>query len=268
MAGSWTPPAGHPISESEAKRLTAGPLSRVYREIVMNCCRAIYWFRYDDPNIPILNSGTITFLETPKMLLGLTAAHVLRGYEADKAAYPIRLQIGDVVVNDVFEHIVQISDRLDIATLMLKPTILPAMGKDFSPLRAWPPLVPQEGRGIVLGGFPGVSRDVIGRAEVSFGLFTALGVARVVTDEQITWALDRNFLVTDHELPQPPPNCELGGISGGPLISMLETENHLSHYRISGLISQASAGLENIVAKRIDFVRDDGSIYEPDWLFR
>jgi hypothetical protein len=58
-------------------------------------------------------------------------------------------------------------------------------------------------------------------------------------------------------------NDRLGGISGGPLIGWFETPDHLAHYVLAGVISEAHQELENVVARRADFISDDGSIAEP-----
>jgi len=66
-------------------------------------------------------------------------------------------------------------------------------------------------------------------------------------------------------LPRRSAFCLLAGvgcISGGPLIGWFETKHHVTHYCLSGIVSQSHAGLENVVAKRADFVQADGRIRE------
>lgn len=262
MSNNWFPPEGHPISIEKAKELIAGDLGDVYRRILRDCCVPIYWFRLNKDNPTILHNGTVTLLKTPKKLLGVTAAHVLRGYENDRQNQKVRLQLMSEVVDDLLERVIAISDTLDIATLDFDESLIKKIGKEVSPLNSWPPQPPHEGKGIMLAGYPGIDRLTIRKLEANFGLFTAIGVARVVSDEQIAWAVDREFFVNSQKVKPLPPNYDLGGISGGPLISWFETPNYISYYKLSGIISQANKTLENVVAKRADYINDDGTIIQ------
>ena len=257
----WQPPPGHPISTDKAKELLAGDLGDVYRNILSESCVPIYWFDMDQTDQGILHNGTLTVVQTNQRLLGITAEHVIAAYLTDRKDLNVRLQIGNAIVENV--EIIDKSERVDIATVAIDPVLLSKLGKDVTPLSVWPPRPPDEGRGIMFAGYPGGERLEEGDFELSFGLYTAVGVARHVTDEQITWVGDRDFVIDHPNIPTPPPGYDSGGISGGPLISWFETETHVAHYCLSGIISQAHAELEYLVAKRADFIRGDGSIRIP-----
>lgn len=77
---AWEAPEGHPISIEKAKELMAGDLADVYRDILRKCCAPIYWFDRRRKDGRILSNGTVTFVQTPERLLGVTAAHVLNAY--------------------------------------------------------------------------------------------------------------------------------------------------------------------------------------------
>ena len=136
------------------------------------------------------------------------------------------------VVDDLLERKIEHSDRLDIATFDISEGLIRNIGKEVSPLRGWPPQPPQEGEAIMLAGYPGIDRLEPLNFKANFGLFTALGVARVVSNEQITWAVDREFFINSQNITPLPPNYDLGGISGGPLISWFETPNYYSEHLI------------------------------------
>ena len=249
MTDDWKPPEGHPLTIEKAKALMAADLGDVYRSILSACCAPIFWYR---PGSPILHNGTLTIVRTPKRLLGVTAAHVVRQYLQDHRDAPVRLQ----AMNALWEapKIIAISDTHDLATIELSEIMLPHIGKDIAPLSSWPARAPQEGRGIMLAGYPGVDRLQPGPFEVSWGLFTALGIARRVVGPQITWRIDREWGTGDL-----PNNHNLGGISGGPLVSWFESAG-LTQYVLSGIVIEASPLLENVVAMRADYIRDDGSV--------
>ena len=257
----WKPPAGHPISTDKAKQLLAGDLGDVYRDILSKSCVPIYWFDTDQSDQGILHNGTLTLVQTNQRLLGITAEHVIAAYLTDREDLNVQLQLGNAAVENL--KIIDKSGRVDLATVAIDKAILSKLGKDVTPLSAWPPQPPQEGRGIMFAGYPGGERIEEENFELSFGLYTAVGVARHVSDEQITWVGERDFVIDHPTIPIPPPGYDTGGISGGPLISWFETEARVAHYCLSGIISQAHAELEYLIAKRADFIRGDGSIRIP-----
>ena len=147
----WTAPSDSQLSIEDARKLLSGDLGNAYREIIKGCCAPLCWHRpqKEQPG-KILHNGTITFLRTPQRLLGVTAAHVVRQYQADHDESPVLLQVGNAALK--VPSIVDISSRVDLATLAIPDAILTAVGKALTPLSIWPPLLPQEGRGIFLGG--------------------------------------------------------------------------------------------------------------------
>jgi len=256
----------HPISLDKAKELLAGDLGDVYRRILANCCVPIYWFNLGTKDFSISHNGTLTIVQTPKALLGVTASHVFRQYEADRKNGSVRLQLMNEVVDDLDKRLLDISDKLDLATFALEEGLVKRLGR--TPLGVWPPRPPQEGKGIMISGFPAVERIESKNFEVNFGLFTALGVARRVTEKQITWLLEREFQLANARVPAPPPEYDLGGISGGPLISWFESPNFVSHHCLSGIViehpdyksNKDMPPIERLVAIRADSIAESGKI--------
>ncbi len=256
----------HPISLEKAKELLAGDLGDVYRRILADCCVPIYWFNLGTKDFSISHNGTLTIAQTPKALLGVTAAHVFRKYESDLKSGAVRLQLMNEVVDDLAKRLVDISDELDIATFALDEDIVKRLGK--TPMGVWPPRSPQEGKGIMISGFPAVERIESKNFEVNFELFTALGVARTVTEKQITWLLEPEFQLAKARVPAPPPEYDLGGISGGPLISWFESPGFVSHHCLSGIIiehpdyknNRDMPPIERLIAIRADSIAESGKI--------
>ncbi|MEQ8371177.1 MAG: hypothetical protein RIC83_10950, partial [Alphaproteobacteria bacterium] len=175
----------------------------------------------------------------------------------------IRLQLGDAIIDDLTERLIQINDALDLATFALDQSVTTRIGHAVAPISLWPPMRPQEGCGIMLGGFPGQERNVCQPLNVNFGLFTALGIARTVSADQITWRVERDFEVDGASVPSMPTHYDLGGISGGPLITAIENPTNFVTFRLGGIISQASAEFEYVVAKCGDLIESDGGISRP-----
>ncbi len=262
----WRPPKGHPISEEKAKELISGELGDVYRDILDRCCEPIFWFQRNVDKTKILHNGTLTIVKTPQSLFGITAAHVLRAYEKDKKEKQIALQLFDTEVDDVLDNVIDISDNHDLATITIDEKVLKNLGKEIAPLESWPPKPPQEGRGIMIAGYPSIERDESGELEVNFGLFTVLDICRTVTETQITWLLGPEYWYKNSNIPSPPPKYNLGGISGGPLIGWFESDNFVTHYRLSGIVTEcpdydnSNFLIERLVAVRADLIREDGKI--------
>jgi hypothetical protein len=261
------PSGRHQITLERARELMGGPLADVCRGILRDCCAPIFWFRGDRTDQSILNNGTVTFVRTPELVLGVTAAHVLQGYLDDDAKFDrVTLQLFDAVVDDLQARIIHLSDNLDVATFAVDDALLARLGKRVVPLANWPPQVPQEGRGIMLAGYPAVER-LVARKNLDFGLFTALVTARTVTDKQITWLVERDAMLVDARIPMPPPNYGFGGVSGGPLVTVLESEQSIATFALGGIISEHPdyAGnefaIERVVAVRGDFITSNGRIW-------
>jgi hypothetical protein len=257
----------YPISQDQAKKLLSGDLGNVYRDILAGCCIPICWFKFNT-NL-IMHNGTVTIVQTPQKILGITAAHVLRQYQNDlKKEGSLRVQLMNEVIDDLPERIIDVCDNLDIATFTLDEMLVKRLGK--TPLGVWSPKPPQEGRGIMIAGFPAVERLELRDSTISFGLFTAIGIARTVTDKQITWYLEREYQVEQRKIPTMPPEYNLGGVSGGPLISWFESENFVTHPCLSGIVIEHPdythnnadnfPTIERLIAIRADSITESGKI--------
>lgn len=251
----WNPPAGHTIDEQKARELIGGDLGKEYLRILQSCSTPIFWYE-NKPNSPILRNGTVTVVKTPDRLIGVTAAHIINSYSAQSENLNLKLQIGEELIPDLQKRIIAVCDKLDLATISLGNS---ALDKKIVPL-PWPPRAPQEGRSIMLGGYPGQERLEDQRRVCNFGTFAAIGIARTVSDDQITFLIERDFSLPLKDIKELPMNYDLGGISGGPVISWFETKSFIASYHFAGIISEASSKYENIIAKRADFIRSDGSI--------
>lgn len=254
------PPADHPIDEKRARELLSGDYGDACRQFIHGCCCPLYSWRSDTLEREIVSNGTVTFVKTPQRLLGVTAAHVIRGYETAVANGAVRLQLGDAVIDDLTQRLIQVSDTLDLATFALDQSIMNRIGRAAAPISLWPPIRPREGYGIMLGGYPGQERNLFKPMNVMFGFFTALGVARTVSADQITWLVEREFEVHCENIPSMPIHYDLGGVSGGPMITAVENPTNFLTFRLGGIISEAHPEFEYVIAKCGDLIQLDGRI--------
>ncbi|MEZ5998058.1 MAG: hypothetical protein R3B98_05135 [Hyphomonas sp.] len=261
MSPHRSTPAGW-LSERQARAQISGELGNAYRHYLSRSCAPIYWFsRKGRPNFNSMRSGTVTIVETPDRLLGITAAHVIAQLLEDEEAEKQTVLIMNSQLTTI--DVIDIDDRLDIATFGIDENTIETIGKAVTPLTYWPPQPPLEGRGILLAGYPGISRQSkyvsANKGAIEWGLFTAIGISGRVTDDQILWRVARENTVPHPTIPDLPLNAELGGISGGPVISLME-RGGVHFCVLSGIVSEASAQLELVVAKRADFIQANGKI--------
>jgi hypothetical protein len=258
MGDDWQIPENHPIDTETRARAVMALISQPTKEFIASCCVPLYWWRTaGDDALAILGNGTVTLVQTPARTIGITANHVVTGCLEAFDTATVVVQIADASLHDLRARLISRSDELDLATFDLSGLVC-RFGKGWvskAPLQAWPPVPPQEGRGILIGGYPGIAREVIAPRNVCFGIFTGLCIARTVSDDQISCLFERDYLTDQGDLL---PNTNLGGISGGPLITVLESSSFLVSYRLGGIVSEASAELEKVFAKRADFIADDG----------
>lgn len=259
-----TIPQGHPVAtEQAAADLAAGKYWDACRDILKGCCFPVFWHEETEQGPMVLHNGTVTVVRTQTRLFGITAAHVVSGYMNDRLSKNVTLFFYEQQMPGF--RVIDSSDKhpsfqsLDLATIELDEGELALIGKPITPL-SFPFGVPEEGRGIMLAGYPGLDRVQPGALEIDFGLFTALGVARTVTHDQITWAVNREGTAPSR-FNTLPPSHDLGGISGGPLIGWFETPSHIATYRLCAVISESRSDIENVVAKRVDCIDQDGKIH-------
>ncbi len=239
-------------------RALIGVVGPPSRQFIASCCVPLFWFVGADPQRKILANGTVTMVRAPGGVIGLTADHVVEECLTAFDGGGVCVQLADASAHDLRIRLIARSKELDLASFDMTGLVERLGWKNRSPLTSWPPVPPQEGRGIMMGGYPGAERQTIGKRDVSFGLFTALAVARTVTDDQISCLFERQYMVDTGVIQTMPPGTDLGGISGGPLITTLESEGHFVTFRLGGIISEANPELEKIFAKRVDRLQADG----------
>jgi hypothetical protein len=253
----------------ERKKLADLPnfeaLDTQLRELAIGCCEPIFWFETESRKV--IANGTVTFVASAPEPIMVTAAHVVRGYQAAvKEKKGVALQIGDVPVTDIEKYLIAISDKLDIATFDARFFLEIKGARKKSPLTFKSADRLSKLDPVMLGGFPGKRRYEEGDQELIFGPFYSLGGIQSKSPTEVTWRIEREYLVPHEFIPQVPENYDLGGISGGPFIGCFDSGG-LVNFAICAIISEASPAFEYVVARRTDFIQPDGSLVEPNHLF-
>jgi hypothetical protein len=267
------------MDKSEAHRIMSAGLARSELEFATSICAPLYWIiRKPDGQFSVRN-GTAFFLNTGSGLFAVTAAHVLSGLEHDQSCQEVvAVQLGrDLKLDLNGRHaVIDRNNEIDIATFHITANEIYSLSKTILTGRQdrWPPAPPQEGRGIYFSGFPGRETLPISKTEISFGAVPGSGVAHSVSERDICTLFDRNQWIDVLGLGVPPVNYDFGGLSGGPLLSVIE-RNGLRTWTLAGVIyqgpnpstdrGQSIPEFEVIIARRAQFIAPDGQLDMSYW---
>lgn len=230
----------------------------------------------------ILVGGTAFFVGFGDRPYGVTAYHVITealGRDvALRGLFPVQYEGPAkylLELADLDSRIIAQDKTRDIATFKVSQTELERLG--VSVLSA-APVVPVKGRGVGFAGFPGAQRELVNLRhhrgfpvmDICVAVFVGVGIATAVSDRQITYQFERDYLETSPGFDLPPPDFDLGGMSGGPLLMKMETQSGFEFWRPAGVITQGDMlpglGSGFLYAARADCLREDGSIepyYDP-----
>jgi hypothetical protein len=210
--------------------------------------------------------GSMLFLNCGPKLMAVTADHVYQGYLEDKRegrAALCMIGMGGVVFDPEARLISRGQHRgIDIATFSVKPDEVVRTGKRvvLGLHETWPP-PPKVREGIFFGGFPAQERYLVRHREYEFGLHSGMPMVTSVTEHQITCRFDRANHMDIRGYGLPPAGYDLGGVSGGPMLSPLYVDGRWT-WRLVGVISEAhmTEEWEQISAVRAHFIQPDGRV--------
>ena len=122
--------------------------------VAKRCCTYIYWYHTADQELsPIDANGSACFLQIDDVVLGITAHHVIEGWERFRAAQPSAVfHLGDLEIEPL-SRLKSRNPELDIATLIVSEDELEAIGSGVHMPESWPPPHLNEGDGILFGDF-------------------------------------------------------------------------------------------------------------------
>jgi hypothetical protein len=102
-----------------------------------------------------------------------------------------------------------------------------------------------------------------------------MGIATSVSEKSISIQIEREYLVPLLGGGVPPENFDFGGVSGGPVIKIVETS--IRTYALAGIIyqgpntaedpDQAIPDFELISARHAHYLRPDGRLDRDRWRF-
>ena len=161
-----------------------------------------------------MNNGTVFFMDLGDGPFGVTAQHVVQGLRQDLANYiDVRVQVANEFFNPS-DEIISESIQKDIVTFAISPSELESLGVQAHRPERWPAKPPQQGRGVILGGFRGFERIQNG-LQLEWGFCHGLGPATSVHHDTIAIQFEREEWEQIEGLPEPQPSTPyLSGMHG------------------------------------------------------
>jgi hypothetical protein len=256
-----------PITKKEAIKLVKGPFGDAVLKSVAKYAAPVFWeSRRKKEGSPIAN-GTLFLANFRAGCFAVTANHVYQGYLEDKAESPemtcwiapeaFETRGKDAIPFDLEERLIDRLEDPDIATFKVTDGEADAIGTSITSL--WPPILPEIGQPVVFAGYPGNERLKVGPRELSFAPLPALMIATSVSDRQISCQFEREYLVQAPGFQEPRPHYETGGMSGGPLFTVVE-RGGISRWHLGAVIKEGNASLDIVTAAPADCILKDGRL--------
>jgi hypothetical protein len=252
------------MTEEDAKALR-----EQIADAALRWCRSLCWHDANESlRTKKVTGASCFFLRFRTRYVGVTAAHVIRQFQAAKAETPSMVCQLQVMPFDLGNATIDVNDDLDIATFEVSARNLRTVGANaFDVSAQWPPDVTIErGASIQLIGFPEEIR-MINPADRSaiFQAYGALAVVEDCNDRDIITVYDPNQVIAAPT--KPALGFNMSGCSGGPGV-IHETRNGIHRWAPVGLIvggprGQAegeAAQFDIIRIRRIDCIDEDGRI--------
>jgi hypothetical protein len=256
-----------PITKKEAIELVKGPLGDAALKTVAKFAAPVFWESQRKKESSPITNGTIFLADFGQGCFAVTANHVYEGYLEDKAEFPKTtcwiapeaFEAGgkDAIPFDLEERLIDRLEDADIATFKVAEREADAIGTSIT--TCWPPILPEIGQPVVFTGYPGNERLEIGPRELSFAPLPALMIATSVSERQISCQFEREYLVQAPGFQELGPHYETGGMSGGPLFTVVE-RNGIWRWHLGAVIKEGNASLDIVTAAPADRILIDGRL--------
>lgn len=256
---------------------------------VLYVARPFYWHNGALNADRNMRGASAFILQFGDRFIAVTANHVLQAYFDAKAENPnVVCQLSNGRVQPE-QNIIARSAELDLATFALSPLQVPTFnGHVIDCTGAWPPPEVERGEALSIVGYPENMRRELAPGHMEFAAWGALGIADSVTDREIVTTYDPEREIVPDWAPggKPPLGYNLSGCSGGPVI-LHKLVNGIQRFIPVGLVIRGPTGIapgaceaadreplgefgafDRIHIRRLHYLRDDGSIAEPNtgWL--
>lgn len=268
------------LSKEEAIAIMRNGLGDYELKNIATFCAPIYWVIGRNPDrTPISRNGTVFFLDAGEGVFGVTACHVIHGFIRDRkvGAGPLCIATnGDPMQIDWDARRIDEHSAIDIATFRVTPDEVRQLGK--VPLtgyqKTWPPKPPAKNCGLYYCGYPSAGTNPLSPGALSFGAVRGSGVATSINDRDVVTLFERHYWIAESGQDIPPENFDYGGISGGLMLTVIQTAR-IRSWSLAGTIyegpstsealGEAIAGFEVLRARRAHFLYPNGTLDTAMW---
>ncbi len=267
-------------TEAEARAIMAAGLGKAELEFATSLTAPLYWVMREPDKRYRARNGSAFFLDAGTGPFGVTANHVIEGWRQDRTEGKVvtPLQLGHDLVLDLDgkNAVIAADVDVDIATFRITAPEIASINKKCltGHQKTWPPSPPARDRGVYYSGFPSVGNLWLSPTDISFAATPGGGIASSVSERDVSTLIERQHLIDVLGLGLPPVNFDFRGMSGGPMLTVVETAS-IRSWALAGVIyqgpnpaddeTQAIAGLEIIKARRAHFILPDGQLDTRRW---
>ncbi len=268
--------------KQEAIELILKGLGEAELKIAASYTTPLFWVLRSCNGKEMMKGGSAFFLDTGERTFAVTAAHVVEECLQDTKSRTfvqcmLGSKLGAAVSFHLGDRLIDAHHDIDIATFWMAPEEIRRTGRVilqgfYHP--NWPPPLSQQDRGVTFCGFPGKGRRWLAPREINFGCAAMAGIATNSHETSLSILIERENLVQvlgDKALSE---NYDFGGISGGPVLAIVQTPTIRSWMPAgviiqgpnpSGVTGESISGLEIIKARPIHFIKPNGEIDVARW---
>jgi hypothetical protein len=267
----------------DAIALILGGLGEAELKIAASYTTPFFWVLRSSDGREMMKGGSAFFLDTGERIFAVTAAHVVEECLQDTKSSTfvqcmLGSKLGSVVAFHLGDRLIDTHREIDIATFWITQEEIRQTGRvvlqGFYHGKGWPPPLPQQDRGVTYCGFPGTGRRWLAPREISFGCAAMAGIATNSHETSLSILVERENLVQVFGEEAMPENYDFGGVSGGPVLAVVQTPT-LRSWMPAGVIIQGPnpscvtgesiSGVEIIKARPIHFIKANGEIDVSRW---
>jgi hypothetical protein len=249
-------------------------------QLTMGVARPLFWTDTRAPWPKRLSGATCFILRLDKVLIGITADHVIRAFEQEERRARSMVAMLRTARLDLTRTLIDRDSDLDLATFRVtEEQAAESQARVVDCRGAWPVPMPCLGSAITFAGFPDDFREECSVTHTEFRAASFATRVEALTDRGIVAIYDP--VRGDHRLLAAPEFTDVcanwSGCSGGPVLVHYAREG-LHRWHAVGVIVQGPRGdfegtpneFDQFVFRRIDFVNADGTLKKSDagWLPR
>ena len=250
------------LSPSEQRKLFSSDFGKVLLRCIKDLVFPIFWQSPDSGQWKIIDSGSGFILQIDDSIYGITAGHVMSGFECAKKNHSeISAHLRSLEFDLQNSKITTIEENgIDISTFRISKEEKNIVGKNAHVLRSTDLPLPTvaEGERLLVCGFPAQNRHLKDQ-EVEFGAFMFSPPVASVGESGFYFQIEREHYV-DTEGHGLPGDSGLGALSGAPVFRLSESDQGILHKTLAGVVGSSISFGETIKATHASVIRDGGEI--------